>query len=76
MTKKKNSNTKLLIVDDHKMFVEGLVSFLKEEPDLEILDTCFSAKEFLPVKGFVLQIFAFVMHFQKLESTDNTFKDF
>lgn len=31
------ARTKVLIVDDHDLFVEGLVSLLRDEPDIEVI---------------------------------------
>ena len=36
---------KILIVDDHKMFVEGLESILSRENDIEIVHKCFEGKD-------------------------------
>jgi len=36
---------KILIVDDHKMFVEGLESILAREDDIQIIHKCFEGKD-------------------------------
>ena len=36
---------KILIVDDHKMFVEGLESILAREDDIKIVHKCFEGKD-------------------------------
>ena len=36
---------KILIVDDHKMFVEGLESILSREDDIQIVHRCYEGKE-------------------------------
>ncbi|MEE9373164.1 MAG: response regulator transcription factor [Saprospiraceae bacterium] len=36
---------KLLIVDDHKMFVEGLESILAREDDIKIIHKCYEGKD-------------------------------
>lgn len=36
---------KILIADDHKMFVDGLVSILKGEEDIQVAATCFEGPE-------------------------------
>ncbi len=36
---------KILIVDDHKMFVEGLEFILSKEEDIEIVHRCYEGKE-------------------------------
>ncbi|APD06877.1 two-component response regulator ORR29 [Flavobacteriaceae bacterium UJ101] len=38
---------KLLLIDDHQLFLDGLVSILEGEPDIEIIYTTSSAKEAL-----------------------------
>jgi len=35
----------ILIVDDHKMFVDGLESILQNEKDIQILHKCYTARE-------------------------------
>ena len=32
---------KVLIADDHKMFVDGIDSILKNEKDIEVVDRCY-----------------------------------
>jgi len=36
---------KILVVDDHKMFVDGLESILEHEADIKILHKCYTARE-------------------------------
>jgi len=36
---------KILVVDDHKMFVDGLESILEHEEDIQILHKCYTARE-------------------------------
>lgn len=36
---------KILIADDHKMFVDGLVSILKGEPDINVVASCFDGSD-------------------------------
>ncbi len=36
---------KILVVDDHKMFVDGLESILEHEEDIKILHKCYTARE-------------------------------
>lgn len=38
---------KILLVDDHKLFIEGVGSFLNEKPGLEVVGFAFSAAEYL-----------------------------
>jgi len=35
----------ILIADDHKMFVDGLVSILRGEPDIQVTATCFDGTD-------------------------------
>lgn len=42
---------KLLIADDHQMVIDGLVSILKEEKDLELLNPVHNGQELLQVVG-------------------------
>ena len=36
---------KILIADDHKMFVDGLVSILRGEEDIQVVATCFDGSD-------------------------------
>lgn len=38
---------KIIIADDHQLFVEGLSLILKDEPDLSIIDIAYSGEELL-----------------------------
>jgi DNA-binding NarL/FixJ family response regulator len=40
---------KLLLVDDHELFLEGIISLLEDEDNLEIIDTALNGKEALEV---------------------------
>lgn len=41
----------IFIIDDHKLFVEGLSSILAEDPEINVLGFSFSADEFIPLIG-------------------------
>lgn len=41
------SNIKLFVVDDHPIFVDGIVSLLKDTPGFEIIGTASNGQEFL-----------------------------
>src|SRR5215467_10238153 len=45
MTDVQCRTTRLLIVDDHAMFREGIASLLNREPDFEVVGKCASARE-------------------------------
>src|SRR6266566_5805316 len=47
---------RLLIVDDHQMFREGLARALGKEPDFEVVGQCVSASEALPMLGSAVTI--------------------
>jgi two-component system nitrate/nitrite response regulator NarL len=51
MAERESSVIRLLIVDDHAMFREGIAALLGREPDFEIVATCATAAEALPVVG-------------------------
>lgn len=40
---------RILIADDHRMFVDGLVSILKGETDIEVVDTCYNGADIFKV---------------------------
>ncbi len=42
---------KIYIIDDHKLFVEGVYSLLSDEPGLDLMGYSLSAKAFLEVAG-------------------------
>jgi DNA-binding NarL/FixJ family response regulator len=43
------TSIKLIIVDDHRLFVDGLQLLLKDEPDLELTDIANDGKELLSI---------------------------
>jgi DNA-binding NarL/FixJ family response regulator len=44
-----NTKIRLLIVDDHKMFLEGLISLLKDVENIEITGTALNGKQALEI---------------------------
>jgi DNA-binding NarL/FixJ family response regulator len=44
---------KIYIVDDHKLFVEGLTSLLSDDTDFKIVDYSLSANEFLKIYKYL-----------------------
>lgn len=41
--------TKIYVIDDHKLFVEGIYSLLSDEPGFELMGYSLSAREFLDI---------------------------
>lgn len=40
---------RVLIADDHKMFVDGIESILRNEPEFDVIGSCFTGKEVEPL---------------------------
>ena len=40
---------KVLIADDHEMFVDGLESLLQDTPDIEVVDRCYNGNDVIPL---------------------------
>ena len=66
-------NINVYIIDDHKLFVEGLISLLSDDADLNVIGYSLSSKEFLNhYKNQDIDVYLMDINIPEISGTDLT----
>ena len=66
-------NINVYIIDDHKLFVEGLISLLSDDADLNVIGYSLSSKEFLNhYKSQDIDVYLMDINIPEISGTDLT----